>query len=125
LVLHEVSSDTGLISRLAPFPSSSTILKWEIYKSHSSGSSNPLLSLDSPKTSILKPFYFRNLSDEGPVGPTAFWKVTNGIGDIGADIGDHMGTEEDDDEDYDDDDDDSEDNQENEGFIGTVITISI
>jgi hypothetical protein len=61
---------------------------------------------------------------EGPVGPSAFWKITNGIGDIGSDMEDHMDDEDDDDddEDYDDEQDDDE---EGEPIFGTVITISI
>jgi hypothetical protein len=63
---------------------------------------------------------------EGPVGPSAFWKVTNGIGDIGSSVEDHMDDEDDDDDDDDEDyDDEQDDDEEGEPIFGTIITISI
>lgn len=38
----------------------------------------PLLFL-TPESQIRKLIFRRNLSDEGPAGPTAFWKISNEI----------------------------------------------
>jgi hypothetical protein len=64
---------------------------------------------------------------EGPVGPSAFWKVTNGVGDIGSDIGDHMDDDghDDDDEYYYEEQDMDGDSQDDEPIFGTVITITL
>jgi hypothetical protein len=77
--------------------------------------------------SSLPPFHLKNLSVEGPVGPSAFWKVTNGIGDMSSDVGDHMDDEDDDDDDddYDEEEDVEGHSHQGVGVLGTVITITL
>ena len=70
---------------------------------------------------------FRNFSVEGPVGPSAFWKVTNEIGDMGSDLGDHMDGDGDDDSDesYNEGQDVDDDSQDDEPIFSTIITINL
>lgn len=102
--LHEACSVTGSISKFTFLLSAPTVF-----------------------ANVLNSSIFRNFSIEGPVGPSAFWKVTNEIGDMGSDLGDHMDGEDNDnsDENYDEGQDVDDDSQDDEPFFGTIITISL
>ena len=60
---------------------------------------------------------FRNLSIEGPVGPSAFWKVTNGVGEVPNGPGEYT------DEDDDDDDEEGDMWRDNRDIVWTMATV--